>query len=112
MNLQRAMIMIASLSKIGSAKLHNRNKSTRKKGQQGASSARLDKLKHILRNKSAETSLSAADTSVRATSTDSSGPQPPITGSLNPSSPVSTRPANRLRNRSAPATVTAKSYQW
>jgi hypothetical protein len=75
MNLQRAMIMIASLSKIGSAKLHNRNKSTRKKGQQGASSARLDKLKHILRNKSAETSLSAADTSVRATSTDEKSPK-------------------------------------
>ena len=34
----------------------------------GASFARLDKLKHILRNKSAETSLGAADTSVRATS--------------------------------------------
>ncbi len=33
-----------------------------------ASSARLDKLKHILRNKSAEMSLGAADTSVRATS--------------------------------------------
>jgi hypothetical protein len=36
--------------------------------QKRASSARLDKLKHILRNKSAEMSLGAADTSVRATS--------------------------------------------
>jgi hypothetical protein len=33
-----------------------------------ASCARLDKLKHVPRNKSAETSLGAADTSVRATS--------------------------------------------
>ncbi len=36
-----------------------------------ASSARLDKLKHVLPNKSAETSLGAADTSVRATSSES-----------------------------------------
>jgi len=38
-----------------------------------ASDARLDKLKNVVPNKSAETSLGAADTSVRATSRAASG---------------------------------------
>jgi hypothetical protein len=41
--------------------------------QERANCARLDKLKHILRNKRVETSLDPADTSVRATSADKKG---------------------------------------